>query len=152
MIKILLLLEKLRQLISDVLLWIPTYGHASIAMTYQLWGDTGYCLEKLQRIIKDKHESWERVKELWAMSTWWWCCHYSRLISDEKRNCLNFRDEVRWFLSLRVFRLLSSSLLLFPQHFSRYVIQPSSGVCWTRKTTQNFELCPLLKSTKTTRK
>ena len=33
------------------------------------------------------------------------------------------------FLSLRVFGLLSSSLLLFPQRFGRYVLRPSSGVC-----------------------
>ena len=33
------------------------------------------------------------------------------------------------FLSLRVFGLLSSSSLLFPQHFGRYVLRPSSGVC-----------------------
>ena len=34
-----------------------------------------------------------------------------------------------FFLSLRVFGLLSSSLLLFPQRFGRYVLRPSSGVC-----------------------
>ena len=34
-----------------------------------------------------------------------------------------------YILSFRVFRLLSSSLLLFPQHFSRYILWPSSGVC-----------------------
>ena len=48
------------------------------------------------------------------------------------------------FLTLRVFRLLSSSLLLFPQCFSRYVLWPSSGVCRTREPSRNFELCPLL--------
>ena len=44
----------------------------------------------------------------------------------------------------RVFGLLSSCLLLFPQRFGRYVHQPFSGVCQTRKPTRNFELCPLL--------
>ena len=44
------------------------------------------------------------------------------------------------FLSLRVFGLLSSSLLLFPQRFGRYVLRPSSGVCRTREPTRNFEL------------
>ena len=44
-------------------------------------------------------------------------------------SCLNFWDEACWFLSLRVFGLLSSSLLLFPQRFGRYVPRPSSGVC-----------------------
>ena len=58
-------------------------------------------------------------------------------------SCLNFWDEVWWFLSLRVFGLLSSSLLLFQQHFDWYVLQPSSGVCWTREPSQNFKLRPL---------
>ena len=40
------------------------------------------------------------------------------------RCCLNFWDEVGWFLSWRVFGLLSSSLLLFPQRFGRYVLRP----------------------------
>ena len=39
---------------------------------------------------------------------------------------------------------MSSSLLLFPQRFGRYVLWPSSGVCWTREPSQNFELRPLL--------
>ena len=37
------------------------------------------------------------------------------------------------FLSLRVFELLSSSLLLFSQRFGRYVLRPSSGVCRSRE-------------------
>ena len=48
------------------------------------------------------------------------------------------------FISLRVFGLLSSSLLLFPQCFGRYVPRPSSGVCRTREPSRNFELLPLL--------
>ena len=48
--------------------------------------------------------------------------------------CQNFWNEAWWFLSLRVFRLLSSSLLLFPQCFGRYVQEP----------TWNSELHPLL--------
>ena len=60
-------------------------------------------------------------------------------------SCLNFWDEACWFLSLRFFRLLSSSLLLFPQHFGWYVLRPSSGVCRTREPSRNFKLRPLLK-------
>ena len=48
------------------------------------------------------------------------------------------------FLSLRVFSVLSSSLLLFPQRFGRYVHRPSSGVCRIREPSWNFELRPLL--------
>ena len=40
------------------------------------------------------------------------------------------------FLSLRVFGLLSSSLLLFPQRFGRYILQPSSGVCRSQEPSQ----------------
>ena len=47
-------------------------------------------------------------------------------------------------ISLRVFGLLSSSLLLFPQRFCRYVLRPSSCVCRTREPSRNFELRPLL--------
>ena len=43
------------------------------------------------------------------------------------------------FLSLRIFGLLSSSLL-FPQRFGWYVLRPSSGVCRTRDSSRNFEL------------
>ena len=49
-----------------------------------------------------------------------------------------------FFLSLRVFGLLSSSLLLFPQRFGRYVLRPSSGVCRTQEPSRNVELRPLL--------
>ena len=49
-----------------------------------------------------------------------------------------------FFLPLRVFGLLSSSLLLFPHLFGRFVLRLSSGVCWTREPTQKFELHPLL--------
>ena len=51
-----------------------------------------------------------------------------KCVSNKIICCLNFWDEAWWFLWLRVFGLLSSSILLFPQHFSRYVLRPSSGV------------------------
>ena len=43
-------------------------------------------------------------------------------------SCLNFWDKAWWFLSVRGFGLLSSSLLFFSQRFSRCILQPSSGV------------------------
>ena len=63
-------------------------------------------------------------------------------------SCLNFWDEACWLLSWRVFGLLSSSLLLFLQHFGRYVLRPSSGVCRTWNSSRNFELRPLLNKKK----
>ena len=44
------------------------------------------------------------------------------------------------FLLLRVFGLLSSSLLLFPQRFGWYVHRPSSGVCLTREPLRNLKI------------
>ena len=49
-----------------------------------------------------------------------------------------------WSLSLRVFRLLSSSLLLLPQCFGWYVLQPFSAICRTQEPSWNFEPRPLL--------
>ena len=43
-------------------------------------------------------------------------------------SCLNFWDKAWWFLSVRVFGLLSSSLLFFSQRFGHFILQPSSGV------------------------
>ena len=60
------------------------------------------------------------------------------------KSCLNFWDEAWWFLSLRVYGLLSSALWLFPQRFGLYVLWPSSGVCRNREPSRNFELRPLL--------
>ena len=64
---------------------------------------------------------------------------------NQNISCLNFSDETGWFLSLGVFGLLSSSLLLFPQHFGRYVLRHSSGVCRTQEPSWNFEPRPPLK-------
>ena len=59
-------------------------------------------------------------------------------------SCRNFWDKACWFLSLRVFGLLSTSLLLFSLRFGRYVLRRSSGVCRIREPSRNFELRPLL--------
>ena len=59
-------------------------------------------------------------------------------------SCLSFWDEVWLFLSLRLFGLLSSLLLLFSKRFGRYVLRPSTGVFRTRWPLRNLELRPLL--------
>ena len=66
------------ELISDVLLWIPTHGHAKAgrpARTYiqQLCEDTGCCPEDLPEAMNDREKWRERVKDIHATSTtWWW--------------------------------------------------------------------------------
>ena len=69
------------ELIRDVLLWIPTHGHAKAgrpARTYiqQLCEDTGCCPEDLPRAMNDREEWRERVRDIRATSAiWWWWWH-----------------------------------------------------------------------------
>ena len=84
------------------------------------------------------------LKPFNCVQTKWALAHLKILSTNYALCCLNFWDEAWWFLSLRVFRLLSSSLLLFPQHFSLYVLWPSSGVGRTREPSRNSKLRPLL--------
>ena len=66
------------ELISEVLLWTPTYGRAKAgrpARTYiqQLCEDTGCCPEDLPEAMNDREKWRKRVREIRATSaTWWW--------------------------------------------------------------------------------
>ena len=69
------------ELISDVLLWTPTYGQAKAgrpARTYiqQLCEDTGCNPEDLPGAMNDREKWRERVRDIRAGGTtwwWWWC-------------------------------------------------------------------------------
>ena len=66
------------ELISDVLLWTPTYGRAKAgrpARTYiqQLCEDTGCNSEDLPEAMNDREKWRERVRDIRAGgATWWW--------------------------------------------------------------------------------
>ena len=66
------------ELISDVLLWTPTYGRAKAgrpARTYiqQLCEDTGCNSEDLPEAMNDREKWRERVRDIRAGGTsWWW--------------------------------------------------------------------------------
>ena len=66
------------ELISDVLLWTPTHGHAKVgrpARTYiqQLCEDMGCCPEDLPEAMNDREKWREKVRDIRATSTtWWW--------------------------------------------------------------------------------
>ena len=76
------------ELISDVLLWIPTYSRAKAgrpARTYiqQLCEDMGCSPEDLPEVMNDKEKWRERVRDIrasgmtWWWWWWWWCfCLY----------------------------------------------------------------------------
>ena len=71
------------ELISDVLLWTPTYGRAKAgrsAWTYiqQLCEDTGYSLEDLPEAMNNREKWQESVRDIRAGGMtwwWWWGCH-----------------------------------------------------------------------------
>ena len=66
------------ELISDVLLWTPTYGRAKAgrpAGTYiqQLCEDTGCSPEDLLGVMNDRQKWRERVRDIRTSGmTWWW--------------------------------------------------------------------------------
>ena len=66
------------ELISDVLLWTPTYGRAKaerLAQTYiqQLCEDTGCSPEDLPEEMNDREKWRERVRDIRdGGTTWWW--------------------------------------------------------------------------------
>ena len=70
------------ELISDVLLWTPTYGQAKAgrpARTYiqQLREDTGCSPENLPEAMNDREKWQERVRYIHASATtWWWWWWY----------------------------------------------------------------------------
>ena len=80
------------ELISDVLLWTPTYGRAKAwrpARTYiqQLCEDTGCSPEDLPEVMNDREKWRQRVRDIRAGGTrwwWWWVFKQARLFSSEK--------------------------------------------------------------------
>ena len=70
------------ELISDVLIWTPTYGRAKAgrqARTYiqQLFEDMGCSPEDLQEAMNNREKWRERVRDIHASGTtwWWWWRH-----------------------------------------------------------------------------
>ena len=75
------------ELISDVLLWTPTYGRAKAgrpARTYiqQLCEDTGCSPEDLQEAMTNREKWRDRVRDICTSDTtwWWWWWTFSRVL------------------------------------------------------------------------
>ena len=79
------------ELISDVLLWIPTYGWAKAgrpARIYiqQLCEDTGCSLDDLTEAMNDREKGRERVRVIGASgTTWWWWWWWFQTVQFSKR-------------------------------------------------------------------
>ena len=82
------------ELISDVLLWTPTFGRAKagrLARTYiqQLCEDTGCSPGDLPEVMNDREKWWERVRDILAGGStwwWWWCISHLLLIAFIKQS------------------------------------------------------------------
>ena len=79
------------ELVSDVLLWTPTYGQAKAgrpARTYiqQLCEDTGCNPEDLPEVMNDREKWREMVKDIRAGGTsWWWWYIYIYIYRERER-------------------------------------------------------------------
>ena len=61
------------ELISDVLLWTPTYGRPARTYIQKLCEDTGCSPEDLPEAMNDREKCRERFKDIRAVgTTWWW--------------------------------------------------------------------------------
>ena len=80
------------ELISDVLLWTPTYGCAKVgrpARTYiqQLCEDTGCNPEDLPEAMNDREKWRDRVRDIRAGgATWWWWWWLSMKVPIRKKS------------------------------------------------------------------
>ena len=87
------------ELVSDVLLWTPTYGQAKAgrpARTYmqQLCEDTGCNPEDLPEAMNDREKWRERVRDIRAGgTTWWWWWWWQSVLSPPQRPSLSQTTE-----------------------------------------------------------
>ena len=90
------------ELISDVLLWTPTYGRAKAgrpARTYiqQLCEDTECSPEDLPEAMNDRGKWRERVRDIRAISTWWWWWWWWWLYGNMSQNWWFHDWLIDWF-------------------------------------------------------
>ena len=90
------------ELISDVLLWTPTYGRAKAerpARTYvkQLCEETWCSHEDLSEAMNDREKWREKVRDIRASgTTWWWW------------SSLNFKEKKFWLYPLKLSLIVKS--------------------------------------------
>ena len=84
------------ELISDVLLWAPSYGRAKAGWPartsiQQLWVDTGCSPEDLPEAMDDREGCRERVRDIRADGTrwWWWWWIYIIFSRNSSWLCLS---------------------------------------------------------------
>ena len=97
------------ELISDVLLWTPTYGRAKAgrpARTYiqQLCEDTGCNPEDLPEAMNDREKWRERVRDIRAGgTTWWWY-----------KNCIKLSNNRKLFVLKHLYEFTDGNFEIMP--------------------------------------
>ena len=131
------------ELISDVLLWTPTHGHAKAgrpAQTYiqQLCEDMGCSPEELPEAMNDREKWWEMVRDIRATSTTWWWWYFACFELDlndmevTKNSCVKGEDAVVQSLdSWRNFAQVARNLMIRQGQFSQKLdSKPSIQIQW----------------------
>ena len=103
------------ELISDILLWTPTYGRAKPgrpARTYiqQICEDTGCSSEDLPEAMNDREKWRERVRDIHASGIWWWWWWFQidRFVRESLENVLSCTQFLKIFRTLIIFFWASS--------------------------------------------
>ena len=111
------------EIISDVLLWTPTYGRAKagqLARTYirQWCEDIGYSPEDQPEPMNDREKWPERVRDIRASGTtrwWWWSfekLNYRRFFCFNTKYEQSFFQNIHYTTAWTHFRLYHVNLLL----------------------------------------
>ena len=95
------------ELISNVLLWTPTYGQAKAGRPartdiQQLCKDMGYSLEDLPELMYDWEKWRERVRDIHASGTtwgWWFICFGKKSDMIVERNISSVDGDIRFINS-----------------------------------------------------
>ena len=98
------------ELISDVLLWIPTYGQAKAgrpAQTYiqQLCEDTECSPEDLPKAMNDREKWRERVKDIHASGTtwWWWWWYIHDVAIRDFKSCHTAKSYIHIYIYIYIY-------------------------------------------------
>ena len=123
------------ELISDVLLWNPTYGRAKVgrpARTYiqQLCEDTGRSPGDLPEAMNDREKWQERVKDIRASSTtWWWWCMVCANSFNHQASAASLCVEIVFKLKYKFFKFVFKNLktnVLYSRDFTNTLNDVSS--------------------------
>ena len=102
-------------LISDVLLWTPTYGRAKAgrpARTYiqQLCEDTGCGPEDLPEAMNDREKWRERVRDIRTCGTtwWWWWWYWATQLKNSNKCYLTLLIRLHTVKWIQVFLCITN--------------------------------------------